>query len=101
MNLVPTTVTTTATADSGYTLWCCNCAGGSFTLSLDDAEAEGTVFYIKRIDNNALASLTINTTTSKTIDGASSITLGILSTLTGSNRVMVTKVGVNWLITGI
>lgn len=101
MNLVPTTVTTSAVADSGYTLWCCDCTGGSFTLSLDDAEAEGTVFYVKRIDTNLGAILTIDTTTSKTIDGASSITLDILSTLTGSNRVMVTKVGVNWLITGI
>lgn len=100
-SLASTTVTSNTTTDNGYPLYFCNAAGGSFTLSLNSSDAEGTVYYIKRIDTNALSFLTINATSSNTIDGQSSVTLGILSTLTGSNRMQVVKGSSNWFIIGI
>lgn len=100
-SLTATTVTSNTTTDNGYNLYLCNANGGSFTLSLNDSDADGTVYYIKRVDTNLLTSLTINTSSTNTIDNVNSVTLGILSGLTGSNRLTVCKQGTVWYIISI
>jgi hypothetical protein len=88
---VKTTTYTITTADSGIAA---DATGGSFTVTLPTAVGATQLYAIKKVDASANA-VTLATTSSQTIDGASTVILTGLD-----QEIVVGSNGTNWLIAG-
>lgn len=93
---------TVATKTANYTLTTsdqvilANASGGAFTLMLPTAiGATGYVYNLKRIDSTFANAVTLNTTSSQTIDGYAS---GVLNLATLNEEIQLMSDGSNWQV---
>ena len=72
-----TLVSSDTNMDMGYNCYLVDASGGNTTLTLPSILGDGQNFIVRRIDTNGSNTLTLNTSDSDTIDGLSSVQIGV------------------------